>query len=69
MRKASEDLPFPTDIELTTKEIDDIKESSLAKLFVEGYIGNENSNTVLQIYKEKLNNDPVEVRLNLSSPV
>ena len=69
MRKASEDLPFPTNQKLSTKEIDDIKESSLAKLFVEGYIGNENSNKVLQVYKEKLNNNPVEVRLNLSSPV
>ena len=69
MRKASEELPFPNDQKLSTIKIDDIKESSLARLFVEGYIGNENSNKVLQIYKEKLNNDPVEIRLNLSSPV
>lgn len=69
MRKASEELPFPNDQKLSTIEIDDTKESSLARLFIEGYIGNEYSNRVLQIYKERLNNNPVEVRLNLSSPV
>ena len=69
MRKASEELPFPNDQKLSTIEIDNIEESSLARLFIEGYIGNEYSNRVLQIYKERLNNNPVEVRLNLSSPV
>lgn len=68
MRKASEDLPFPTNQKLVITETDDVKESSLYKLIKSGIVGAEGSGALIEVYKERINDKPLLIKMNLNNP-
>jgi hypothetical protein len=67
-RKASEDIPFPTGRNVITSESDILKETSLHEM-LGYYIGAKDSGALIEIYKERIDNKPPIIKLNLSNPL